>query len=83
MMPYEMFKQEAYLVIKELIERGDGKNTVDVIERTIDRLAQFFGVSRLAAKIRMVEVGYKEAIGAFNHIDGRYWFYVNISDTFN
>ncbi len=45
---------------------------IDVIEPVIDDLAIFFGVSRLAAKIRMVDAGYEEARGAFIYIDGRY-----------
>ena len=38
----------------------------------IDELAQFFAVSRIAAKIRMVNAGYEEAAGAFTWIDGAY-----------
>lgn len=45
---------------------------IDVIEPVIDELAAFFCVSRLAAKIRMVDAGYEEAIGAFIYVDGRY-----------
>lgn len=35
-------------------------------------VATFFVVSRHAAKMRMVDVGYEEAIGAFTYIDGHY-----------
>lgn len=35
-------------------------------------LSKFFVVSRQAAKIRMIDLGYEEAIGAFTYIDGRY-----------
>jgi transcriptional regulator with XRE-family HTH domain/DNA-binding XRE family transcriptional regulator len=35
-------------------------------------LATFFSVSRTAAKIRMIDAGYEEAIGTFTYIDGRY-----------
>ena len=45
---------------------------VDVMETVIDALATFFVVSRHAAKIRMVDVGYEEAIGVFTYIDGHY-----------
>ena len=45
---------------------------IDVIEPVIDDLAIFFGVSRLAAKIQMVDAGYEEARGAFIYVDGRY-----------
>ena len=72
MMPRKMFKQEAEAVIKHLVERSDSKDELDVIEKAIDELAHFFEVSRLSAKIRLVELGYDEAIGAFNFIDGVY-----------
>lgn len=72
LMPRKMFSQEAYLINKRLIDEEDSRDQLDVIERLIDELAVFFGVSRLAAKIRLVEMGYEEAIGAFNYIDGRY-----------
>src|SRR5690606_20959123 len=45
---------------------------VDIMEPVIEELATFFCVSRQAAKIRMVDAGYYEAIGAFTYIDGRY-----------
>src|SRR5690606_19557380 len=41
-------------------------------EPVIDALATFFCVSRTAAKIRMIDAGFEEAIGTFTYIDGRY-----------
>lgn len=35
-------------------------------------MAEFFCVSNLAAKIRMIDAGYEEAIGIFTYIDGHY-----------
>lgn len=45
---------------------------LDIIEPVIDYLATFFAVSRLAAKIRMVDAGYEEAVGAFIYTDDYY-----------
>ena len=45
---------------------------VDVLEPVIDELADFFEVSRLAAKIRMIDTGYYEARNVFIYIDGKY-----------
>ncbi len=42
------------------------------MESVIDALATFFCVSRLAAKIRMIDAGYEEAVGTFTYIDGDY-----------
>ncbi|MGM8363998.1 ImmA/IrrE family metallo-endopeptidase [Virgibacillus sp. W0181] len=72
LMPLNMFKQEAYLVIQDLMKENKTNDLLAIIEETIDKLAEFFGVSRLAAKIRMIDAGYDEAMGAFNFIDGRY-----------
>lgn len=63
LMPFEAVKKEAERHVKQ------DKLT---IEEIIDALARTFGVSRLAAKIRMVELGYDQAIGAFNFVDGQY-----------
>jgi transcriptional regulator with XRE-family HTH domain len=72
MMPKEMFKQESQLIIKNLIEKSVSKDSLEIIESVIDELAVYFGVSRLSAKIRLVELGLDIAIGAFNYIDGKY-----------
>ncbi|EMG9622864.1 helix-turn-helix transcriptional regulator [Listeria monocytogenes] len=42
------------------------------IDQVIETMAHTFGVSRLSAKIRLVELGYEVAMGAFNFIENRY-----------
>ena len=71
-MPMRAFKMMASRRIKEYRELLGEFDLIDVIEPVIDALAVDFGVSRLAAKIRMVEAGYEEAVGAFNWIDDYY-----------
>lgn len=71
-MPLAMFKTMAYKYLKQYREEVGSSEILDVIEPVIDSLAVFFGVSRLAAKIRMVDVGFEETIGAFTYIDGHY-----------
>lgn len=71
-MPIEMFKKAASRLITETRLEAGNYDLIDIIEPVIDKLALEFGVSRAAAKIRMVDAGYEEAIGAFNYIDGRY-----------
>ncbi len=71
-MPLAMFKTMAFKYIKQYRTELGTTETLDVIEPVIDSLAVFFGVSRLAAKIRMIDAGYEEAIGTFTYIDGRY-----------
>lgn len=71
-MPLEMFKLKAKEIINLFVIKLGSSENIDIMEPVIDELATFFGVSRTAAKIRMIEAGYEEAIGAFTYIDGRY-----------
>ena len=47
-------------------------STIDVMESVIDEVATFFEVSRAAAKIRLIDLGFEEAIGTFTYIDDKY-----------
>ena len=67
-MPRTAFCQKA----DEFFAKHSEENMCDVIEPVIGELSEHFKVSKLAAKIRLVELGYDEAIGAFNYVDGHY-----------
>lgn len=71
-MPLAMFKTKAFEYIKYYKEKFNTTKLIDVLEKVIDSLATHFVVSREAAKIRMIDVGYEEAIGIYNYIDGKY-----------
>lgn len=71
-MPLGSFKVKASELIKIYRREMSTFELVDVMEPVIDELATFFCVSRHAAKIRMVDAGYEEAVGAFTYIDGHY-----------
>ena len=71
-MPLGSFKVKAKQLIHEYQRKYNKKNLIDILEPVIDELATFFGVSRCAAKIRMVDAGYDEAIGTFTYVDGHY-----------
>ena len=71
-MPFTQAKVKAAELIGEYMRRYPGSALIDIMEHVIDEMALFFGVSRMAAKIRMVDLGYEEAIGTFTYIDGRY-----------
>lgn len=70
LMPRKMVAQEIEMKQREL--SAQGVSDLDATKLTIEYLAGYFGVSILSAKIRMVELGYEEAVGAFNYIDGDY-----------
>lgn len=71
-MPLGPFKTKAAEYIRTFQREMGTTHIVDVMEAVIDALATFFVVSRHAAKIRMIDIGYEEAIGAFTYIDGKY-----------
>ena len=62
--------------IEELIMQNEraleGDNTAELMKAVILQLSEFFGVSKLAAKIRMIDLGYTEAMGAYTYVDDRY-----------
>lgn len=71
-MPLSTFKTKAFEFSKQFKKEAGTSELIDVIEPVIEALSTFFCVSRLAAKIRMIDAGYEEAIGAFIYIDGGY-----------
>ncbi|HFI0087713.1 TPA: XRE family transcriptional regulator [Streptococcus suis] len=44
----------------------------ELVQEVVDNLADFFKVSKQAAKIRMIDLGFKEANGVYNYLDDRY-----------
>ena len=58
----------------ELLAKYGGMKKADiaVYETIIDELSETFDVSRQAAKIRLVELGYIQAEGAYPFVNGRY-----------
>ena len=71
-MPKEMFIQEARIRQQRLLNRAKTQDDLEIVEKWIDELAQFFGASRLSAKVRLAECGFELVKGAFIYIDGSY-----------
>lgn len=71
-MPLQQFKRKAGEYVRKYRERYGTWELCEIMPYVIDELARFFVVSRMAAKIRMVDAGYEEAAGAFTWIDGAY-----------
>lgn len=42
------------------------------MESVVYELSDFFNVSKLSAKIRLIDLGYNEAIGVLTYVDDRY-----------
>lgn len=72
LMPAKQTRQK----IEELIRQNErvlaGDNKAELMKVVILQLSEFFGVSKLAAKIRMIDLGYTEAMGAYTYVDDRY-----------
>ncbi|MFQ3550200.1 MAG: ImmA/IrrE family metallo-endopeptidase [Armatimonadota bacterium] len=72
LMPAKQTKEK----IEELIEKNkkvlNTTRKTDILESVIYELADFFGVSKLAAKIRMIDLGYHEVEGIYLFVDNHY-----------
>ena len=51
---------------------GSEKASTTAYENVIDVLAELFDVSRQAAKVRLIDLGYSKAEGACPFVDGQY-----------
>lgn len=71
-MPAEQFRLKAIEYIGRYMREMNTDHQIDVLEQVIATLAMDYGVSRQAAKIRMVEVGFHDAIGTYTYLDGHY-----------
>jgi DNA-binding Xre family transcriptional regulator len=72
LMPRRPFKQKADEILARQKQNGQTNISVENIMNAILELSDFFGVSIQAAKIRMIDIGYAEAIGVFEYVDDRY-----------
>jgi DNA-binding Xre family transcriptional regulator len=72
LMPRRTFTRKADEIISWHKRENNTGRLGDVISPVINDLADFFSVSVQAAKIRMIDIGYIEAIGAYEYVDDRY-----------
>lgn len=72
LMPYK----QTYLKANELISKYRRLLQIEdmlfIMEPVITELSEFFGVSKQAAKIRMIDLGYTDAIGVLNYVGDHY-----------
>ena len=72
LMPRNPFKQKAAELIAKHKKDYQESSTAKVLSLVILELADFFGVSLQAARIRLIDVGYTEAIGILEYMDDQY-----------
>jgi len=72
LMPRKPFKKKAAMIIESLKRNSHTNDMTEIMPMAIEDIADFFGVSKQAAKLRLIDVGYTEAIGAFEFVDDHY-----------
>ncbi|MBB4825012.1 DNA-binding XRE family transcriptional regulator [Sporosarcina luteola] len=69
-------EKQTRVKIEELIAKykkcNEKGHSYSIFEAVVTELSEFYEVSKVAAKIRMIDLGYKQAIGVFNYIDEQY-----------
>lgn len=72
LMPKEMTRAKLTQILKQLQEEQPDLLDSDRMQEAIIRLADFFQVSKVAAKLRAVEIGFTTAIGVLNYVGRKY-----------
>jgi len=72
LMPAEMTKRKLDECLRRLHAEYPMMRNAELMERAVGELAAFFMVSAVAAKIRVIELGYDEAHGVQVFSDGKY-----------
>lgn len=71
-MPAAPYRAKANEYISMFLKECNATHTVDVMELVIQQLATDYAVSKQAAKIRLVQLGFEESAGTFIYLDGHY-----------
>lgn len=71
LIPAKTGKAKLTEILKKLRSSFHGLRDAYVMELAISEFADFFKVSTTAAKIRAVELGFEQAAGVFNFVDGK------------
>lgn len=71
-MPAGPFRAKAKEYINKFIRESGAGHESQIMERVIEALRTDFVVSKQAVKIRLVELGFDQAIGTYTYLDGHY-----------
>ena len=72
LMPAEMTKKVYNNALRDIYTSKPKTRFAEIMEDAIRFVSQFFQVSLFAAKLRLIELGYDVAQGAFVYCDGKY-----------
>lgn len=73
LMPSEMTKKKFKEILSETKQMFPDKRDAVIAEFAIQRLATFFDVSVISAKIRLAELGFEFVEGTSVYVDGKYY----------
>lgn len=72
LMPYQTSKIKIDELMREYVDSASTTDKAHGLEVVINKVADYYGVSRQAAKNRMHQLGYTVVDGVYNYVNGRY-----------
>ena len=72
LMPSVTAKTKLQKLLDELIQQDEDERQAVILQKAVMALAEIYNVSKQVVKNRVIELGYKTAIGVLNYIDGEY-----------
>jgi len=73
MMPLKTTTQKLNEILNLLHNQHPLLRKAEVMQLAIQELANFFNVSKLAAKLRAIDIGFQQAAGTFVYVGGKYY----------
>lgn len=71
LIPVNTGRQKLKEILADLHRTLPGIRNAEIMEIAIHEFADFFNVSVMAAKIRAIDLGFEQAAGVYNYIDGK------------
>jgi hypothetical protein len=73
LMPASTTRRKLNGIMIELYNSFPNTRSGELMQLAISKLADFFNVSTFAAKLRAIDLGFDQAAGVFNYVDGKYF----------
>lgn len=72
LMPAKMTKRVYDKILRDLYSENPQRRYAELVQETVERVAGYFQVSIVAAKLRLIELGYEKVQGTFVYVEGKY-----------
>jgi len=73
LMPASTTRRKLNRIMIDLHNSFPNTRSGELMQMAISELADFFNVSTFAAKLRAIDLGFDQAAGVFNYVDGKYF----------